>query len=233
MSTIVLLVIFFVLFNTSLKLSFWKFWETSVFGLVMGTFIWVIYPFAISQSSVVINNHLFNNTIRENFTVLLTVETFIYFAFCFTFLSHSTLENTGNKYHSLLRLFPGLLVFPVLFYLFLLVVFNNSGVNFSSLALYFSIAVTLFFPLSSIGFKYLIPENDFRIEIFFISGVLLIVLGLVSTFEGNLIYKIDMETHFTNFAFGIGIFILLAIFGFISHKISWQFKNKKLNGRNL
>lgn len=227
MPAIILLIIFFVIINTAIKLSFWKPWQLMLTGLLFGVFVWVCYPYAITRSQTHIYEQLQNKTIRQDFVALLTVETFIYAAFCFTYLTnHFQAEKKISKARTLLNLFPGLLIFPALFYLFTLTVFNFSGVNFSKLALYFSLLIAVALPLLSLAIKRIFREEDFRIEMLFISGTLVVILGLISTFQENMVYKTTQQTDLTTFMWSLGGIVLLAILGLFSNRIYWKIKNR-------
>lgn len=228
MPAIILLIVSFVIINTAIKISFWKLWQIAFIGVLFGVFVWVCYPFAITKSQIQIYEQLQDKTIRQNFVALLTVETFIYMAFCFTSLTHY--YQPGEKISGirfLLNDFPGLLIFPALFYLFTFVVFNFSGVDFSKLALYFSLLIAITLPLLSLGIKWMFKEDDFRIEMLFISGALVVVLGLISTFQDNMVYKTEQETNLINFVLTLGGILLIVVSGLFSNKVYWKIKNKK------
>jgi len=235
MSAIIFFIIFFVLLNTGLKLSFWKWWQMLIMGIFFGIFIWIIYPVAIAQSQTTVNLQLADTDNRKNFTVLLTIEAFIFIYFCLTYLKQLFQSKPINKKLKFLNLFPGLLVFPVLYELFIQVVFNFSGVEFSKLALLSAIAISILIPLFSLGLKRLFPEKDFRIEILLLSSFLVVVLSLISTHSGSIIYKVEESTDFIQLFSSLGIILLFAIFGFLGNKLYWQLKNKTIqkHGRNF
>lgn len=227
MSAIIFFIIFFVLLNTGLKLSFWKWWQMLIMGILFGVFIWVIYPMGIAQSQTMVNMQLSDIESRKNFTALLTIEAFIYIYFCLAFLTQIFQPKRNNKQLKILNFFPGLLIFPVLYYLFTQVVFNFSGVEFSTLALHFALVVSIGIPLFSIGLKQLFPERDFRIELLLLSSLLVVVLSLISTHSGSIIYSSKEKTDLVQLFYSLGIILLFAIVGLLFNKIYWQIKNNK------
>lgn len=226
MSSLILLILVFVLINTCLKLSFWKWWQTAIVGMVLGVFVLFMYPYAIEQSQTGLKMMLEDVEIRKDITVLLCIETLAYTGFCFIALTR-LYQPKKSRTDRLFRYYPGILIFPVIFYVFTQVIFSFPGANFRRLALISAPVITIGAPLCSLGFKKLLPDKEFRLELLVISGLLALVLGLISTYNGSIIYKSNQETDLPHFLFGMCILFGMAGLGYVINRLVWRFKRNK------
>lgn len=212
-----------ILINAIIKLSFWKKRQIGIMLLVYTAFILWIYPLSIKQSKTQIENFLADSTMMQNVSVLVTVESVLFFAFCFAVL----MEWYENKKHQILRLvlqyYPGVLLFLVLFYGLTQAAFTCIGFNFLTMAILYASTVILSMVLAIVTIKKLFPEMDLRLEIHFIVSLIICILGLIITVDGKIVYKTSNETlNFRNIFLTVGLFLLFFLLGCIGNKIKWK-----------
>lgn len=211
----------FIVLNCILKLSFWKWWQTIIFGLVCAAFILWVQQYAILQSKTQINDYLVNRTALQDTAVLVTIESVICFAFCFVALQ----ELFGRKIkRSLMVLYwyPSLLLFPVLFYILTQSIFSLSGTDFSTVSYIMAGAIFVLIPLISYGLKYIFPEKELRLEVHFLVSLFVTILGLLTTVNGNVTYAAAEETiNFKALGLSIAFFATTFVIGYAWSKIRW------------
>ena len=95
----------FIVINLVLKLSFWKVWQTALFGSIIFLFVWLSTDFASEQSQVTLEAMLNNPRVLSNITVLLTIETAVCMAFCFTSL-RSIFKEKESRWNKILQWYP-------------------------------------------------------------------------------------------------------------------------------
>ncbi|MFV0304167.1 MAG: hypothetical protein ACK5IC_01635 [Moheibacter sp.] len=229
MSIIIDILILFILINTLLKLSFWKFWQVLGVSFLVGIFILGVYPFATEQSQRVMQSYLQNTEILNNMAVLVTIESVICLNFGFVSLL-DFLNGTQSKWGKILNYYPGLLIFPVLLYLLTQSFFAFTGADFETTALVFAVVSILGIPLLSISIRKLIPETDLRLEIHLLVSFFVAVLGLIATTNGKIMYV--STPQFIDYKKGLltlGLFMGLFAMGFLLNRIWWKFKRSKNN----
>ena len=112
MELIISILVLFIFVNGILKVSFWKGWQTLLFGAVCGAFVAATYPYAILQSKTQLADYLQNTAALKNMAVIITLESCVCFAYCIAVLQGAERQRWWMK---LLKWYPGLLVFPALF----------------------------------------------------------------------------------------------------------------------
>lgn len=227
MNIIIDILILFILINTLLKLSFWKFWQVAIVGILAGGFVFFVYPFAIEQSQLKMQEYVQNTEILSNIAVLVTLESAVCLSFCFTALLEY-LNGKTSKWNSLLKWYSGLLIFPVLLYLLTQSFFTFTGVDFEMMTMIFAALVVVLLIGLSFGIRKLIPEKDLRLEIHFLVSLFVAVLGLIVTTSGKMVYvAVDEPLNFQRLAFTFGLFVSLFFAGFLFNKIWWRFFRKR------
>ena len=84
-----------------------------------------------------------------------------------------------------LRLFPGVLIFAVLFSLLVALIFSFPGFSFSLLAWVLGAAILILIPAGMWLLKWLLPEKEVRLELLFLCNALVAILGVVATVNGT------------------------------------------------
>lgn len=228
MELIVQILMLFILINCILKLSFWKPWHAAIFGLICACFIVWSCQFAILQSKAQLADYLNNIKILQDSAVLITIESAICFAFCF-----AALQNKFGKKRKLwilpLYWYPSLLVFPVLFYLLTQIIFAMPGTNFTTIAYLLAGGVFIGFTVLSYLMKYLLPEKELRLEVFFLVSLFVCIIGLITTVNGNVTYAATEEPINTRaILLSFTLFAITFLIGYMWNKLKWIFKQKRI-----
>lgn len=225
MEIIIQVLALFIFINCIFKLSFWKTWQAAIFGVICAAFIVWSCKFAILQSKTQINDYLSNLQILQNMAVLITIESSLCFAFCFALLQNIF---DKKKWTRFLYWYPSLLIFPVLFYVLTQSIFNMPGTDFTTISYIEALLVLILIPGLSAAVKYLFPEKEFRLEVYFVISLFVCIIGLITTVNGNVTYAVA-EKPLNIKAIGLS-FLLFAIAFLIGYKwnsIKWVLKQRK------
>ena len=188
MQTVVLALMLLVSVGFMLKQSFlpWK-WTLGM-ALVAALWVGFSWPLAIEQSKTQIADWLANPTLMADTAVLLTVEVALQMAFCVVEATHggqADLPKHKKLLLNVLRYFPGLLFFGVLFSLLVALIFALPGVSFPLVAWTLAGAVLLLVPALVWLLRKLLPETSIRLELLFLVNALMAALGVVATVNGR------------------------------------------------
>lgn len=188
MDTVILILILLTGFNFLLKQTFWSFWAMAVAAIVAAMFVWLVWPYAIEQSKTQIADFLTNQSLMLDTAVVLTIEVALQMTFCLLSVHVVNVDPVKKRMRLAYRLlywFPGILIFPVLFFTLTQLIFALPGYSFQQVAIGFALAVLVLIPLGYWMIRYLLPESELRLELFFMTNALVAVLGIVATVNGQ------------------------------------------------
>ena len=76
--------------------------------------------------------------------------------------------------------------------------------------------------------KYLVPEDDLRLEVHFLVSLFICILGLLSTVNGKTTYAATEEAlNWKAIILSIGLFVVLFLIGFAWNKLKWPLLQRK------
>lgn len=188
MESVVLVMMILVCFNYILKQTYRKVYSVAFSAIACALFVGLMWPYAIEQSKSQISDWLANSALMLDIAVILTLEVAVQMAFC-VLLAH--IQTSGKVkpitiwVYRVLRWFPGVLIFPVLFSLLVSAIFALPGVSFSLIAWVLAAIVFIVIPLAAWGVKWLLPEKEIRLELLFLSNALIAILGVIATVNGQ------------------------------------------------
>ena len=188
MQTVVLVMMLLVCFNFMLKQTYSKRWAVGVITVVLALFVGLMWPYAIEQSKTQIADWLSNPQLMLDTSVVLSVEVCVQMAFCMLavhMLTGGLVQRCMLWMYRILRWFPGVLIFPVMFSVLVTLIFAYPGVSFSLLAWGMAVAILILIPAGTILLRWLIPEKELRLELLFLTNALLAILGIVATVNGR------------------------------------------------
>ena len=227
MELIIHILMLFIVINCSFKLSFWKLWQTVIYSLIAGLFVAGTWQYAILQSKTQIADYLQNTEALQNMAIIITLESALCFGYCVAFL-RGLYGKKNLWWAELLRWYPSLLLFPVLFYYLTEAIFRLPGVDFSVTAWSLAGIVVIAIPLLSRLMKYLVPEDDLRLEVHFLVSLFICILGLLTTVNGKTTYAATEEAlNWTAIILSIGLFVVLFLIGFAWNKLKWPLLQRK------
>ncbi len=221
MEQIILILMLFIVINSAFKLSFWKWWQVGIFSLVAAAFAAGMYPYAILQSKTQIADYLQNTGALQDMAILVTLESALCFGFCITYL-RGLYGKKEPWWAKLLWWYPGVLIFPVLFYCLAELIFLFVGVPFTVTSYALAAAVLVLLPVLSWLMKYLVPEPDLRLEIHFLISLFICILGLLSTVNGRTVYAaVSQPVNWKAVWLSIAVFVILFAAGFAWNRMKF------------
>lgn len=188
MESVVLVMMILVCFNYILKQTYRKVYSVAFSAIVCALFVGLMWPYAIEQSKSQISDWLANSALMLDIAVILTLEVAVQMAFC---VLSAHIQTSGKVkpitiwVYRVLKWFPGVLIFPVLFSLLVSAIFALPGVSFSLIAWVLAAIVFIVIPLAAWGVKWLLPEKEIRLELLFLSNALIAILGVIATVNGQ------------------------------------------------
>ena len=188
MEAVLLIMICLVCFNFVLKQTYRKPWYVLVSAVVCALFVAVAWPWAIEQSKSQLRDWLNNPKLMLDTAVVLSIEVIIQMAYCIlaVHLAYSgKVRRRTVWFYRALRWFPGLLIFPVLFYILTQCMFMFTGADFQMVAYCLAVCVAISIPALTWAARWLVPEKELRLEVFFLSNALIAILGIIATVNGK------------------------------------------------
>lgn len=188
MTTVVFILMILVCFNFLLKQTFVARHILIITTLVLGIFATLMWQVAIEQSKTQIADWLQNTELMRDIAVVLSVDVVAQLTFCI--LTVRMADSKHQKFRSRLMakallLYPGFIIFPVVLALLVQLIFLFPGVSFMLVSSLLGAAILIVVPLGSFLLRRLLPESDLRLEILFLSNVLVAFVGVIATVNGE------------------------------------------------
>lgn len=171
-----------------LKLTWHKPVSVWLAGLVSCLFLGLTWPLAIEQSRSRIEAWLADPQLMQDTAVILTLEVIVQMAFCLLAVRLSASGPVRRRtvvLYRILRWFPGILFFPVLFSLLVSLIFAFPGTSFPAIAWSAGILLLLLIPACTFLLRNAFPEKEVRLELFFLIQSLIALTGIVATVNGR------------------------------------------------
>lgn len=222
METVVLVMIVLVCFNFILKQTYRKPWMVGVISILCALFIIFTWRWAIEQSKSQLHDWLNNQQLMLDVAVVLSIEVVIQMAYCIMAVH---LMNTGRVrrrtlvIYKLLRWFPGLLIFPVLFHVETICMQWLTRMDFAMIAYMLAVAVAIFVPAFVWCVRWLVPEKELRLEILFLSNALIALLGVIATVNGRTAVAGISEINLNALLGVMGLVTVLGVIGYGRHQL--------------
>lgn len=222
METVVKLAMVLVSLSFVLKLTGYKLRQLLLMALLCALFVGFSWQFAAEQSKTAIASWLSDRELMQDIAVLMTLDVALQMAYCLmavNLMNSGPLKRRTVLVYKLLRLFPGIMVFLVLFSLLVSCVFAFPGVSFPLISWCMAAAVLVLLPLAVLGVRKLLPEKEIRLELLFLSNALTAALGVIATVNGTTASEsVDSVDYHATIAV-IGIVLLGAALGFLLYRI--------------
>lgn len=222
METVVKLAMVLVSLSFVLKLTGYKLRQLLLMALLCALFVGFSWQFAAEQSKTAIASWLSDRELMQDIAVLMTLDVALQMAYCLmavNLMNSGPLKRRTILVYKLLRLFPGIMVFLVLFSLLVSCVFAFPGVSFSLISWCMAAAVLVLLPLAVLGVRKLLPEKEIRLELLFLSNALTAALGVIATVNGTTASESVDSVDYPATIAVIGIVLLGAAFGFLLYRL--------------
>lgn len=233
MEALISVLMIVICFNFMLKQTYRKLRSVIIIAVVAALFTGLMQPYAIEQSKSQIAEWLADTRLMLDISVILTIEVVIQMAFCMTaahVMTAGQLRRRTIRMYRLLRWFPGVLIFPVLFYALVTLIFALPGVSFSLIAWGLAAAVLLLIPAGSWFIRRLLPEKDLRLEILFLTNALTAILGIIATVNGRTAVAGVSNIDWSALAAIVVLIVLGTIAGMGMYKL--KIRNLELRTKN-
>ena len=218
MDTIVWILILLTAFNFLLKQTFWKPVAMCVATGIAAVFVLLTWHYAIEQSKTQIADWLANTPLMRDTSVILTIELSLQMAFCLLSVHVANFSPVKRRMmwaYRVLYWFPGVLILPVLFFGLTQAVFTFPGVSFELIAWLFAAFVAVVIPLGRWLVKWLLPEAELRLELFFLTNALAAVLGIIATVNGRTAVDGTTRVDWSALSGCVGFFVAGAVVGWM------------------
>ncbi len=142
---------------------------------------------AASQSKTQIDAWLESPALMLDAAVLLTLDIASQLGFCFLMGRRLEKPLAGWSRITLAGLlwFPGLMIFPAIMALLTELIFTFTGADFGVTGYTLAGCLVVLGPLAAAGFRWLLPEDDIRLELLFLASLLTAALGVAATVNGR------------------------------------------------
>ena len=222
MDTIVLILILLTAFNFLLKQTFWKPIAVGVTAAIAAVFVILVWPYAIEQSKTQIADWLSDNQLMLDTSVVLTLEIVLQMAFCLLAVHVANFSPVKRRMmwaYCVLYWFPGVWIFPVLFFGLTQAIFSFPGVSFKLIAWLFGLFIFVVIPVGRWLVRWLLPEEELRLELFFLTNALVAILGIIATVNGRTAVDGVSDVDWSALTGCIILFLVGAIVGWIVYVI--------------
>ena len=227
MEIIIIVIMLLTCFNFALKQTFCKSWTTYLMAALCALFIVLTYESATEQSKSQIADWIADRTLMLNTSVVLSAEVMLQMAYCIMAVHLQNSREVSRRtlfIYRLLRFYPGILIFPVLFHLETVAMFTLTGTEFQTIAYTLAAIILMSVPASMWFVRWLIPERPLRLELLFLSNAMIAILGVIATTNGTTAVAGISEVNLPALLFMVGLVLSFAVIGLIIYKI----KSRKL-----
>ncbi len=188
MEVVVLIILLMAGFAFLAKLTYHGIVGRVVLCALAALFVAMATDTAASQSKTQIDTWLESPEIMLDAAVLLTIDVAAQIAFCFLMgreISGGLRSAIGRRALAVLLWFPGLAIFPALLALLTELIFSFTGADFATVGYSLAGGVLIGAPLAAVGLRWLLPEDDIRLELLFLASLLTAALGVAATVNGR------------------------------------------------
>lgn len=188
MYSFVVMLMILVCFNFIIKQTWHKWQSVLAQAAVAGIFTGAVWPFAVRQSRSQIEMWLSDSQLMLDTAVVVSIEVILQMAFCLLaarIMTSGRLKRSTILAYKILRWFPGVLIFAVLFSLTVFMIFSFPGVSFPVVSWCTGGAVAVIVAAGALGLKKLFPDKETRLELFFLSNVITAIVSVIATVNGQ------------------------------------------------
>ncbi|MBD5358772.1 MAG: hypothetical protein HDR88_17590 [Bacteroides sp.] len=217
METVIILMMLLVSLSFMLKLTFMRPWQMVLEAALVALLIVFSIDIAVLQSKTQIEEWIQTPELMLNVAVIMTIDVALQIAFCISMVGN----NIGLRekiLRNILLFIPGLLIFPVAFYLLVSMIFFFTGTDFYTVGYGLGFCLLILLPIMSIGLKYLLPDRSSRLELIFYLNCIIGMLGIIATVNGQTATMGVNELNLPALLTIIGIILIGYIIGFIMYK---------------
>ena len=226
METVVRFAMVLVGFSFVLKLTGYKKWQLLLVSLACALFVGFSWSLAAGQSKTEIVSWLADRALMQDMAVIMTIDVALQMAYCLmavNLMYSGRLKKRTIILYRFLRIFPGILIFLVLFSLLVECVFAFPGVSFALVSWSMAAVVLMLIPFCVAVMRRLLPEKEIRLELLFLSNALTAGLGVIATVDGTAAGESPVSVDFLALA---GVCVLF-VAGSAAGYLIWRLRSRK------
>ena len=223
MELVVQILLLFIIVASVLRLSFERGWIIpTLFAVVAAVFVYLTYPYAIEQTKTGLAAYIADRSLREYAAIFISLDVALIVAYSFSRLSHPR-GRRGRVIAFLLRLYPGVLIFPVLFYLQSTLIFALPGMDFGVVSLLLAAGTVVLL----LGLTFLLPEEEQRLEVLFLVELFVFILGIIASVDETIrMAPTESPIQWSGLVLTLGIGLLCFAVGYFAPRIRRSLKHK-------
>lgn len=187
----------------------------AAFALIGALFVFFSQSYAIEINKLSVSQALENLEVTQNLNILVSLH-FLLVLGVASSLFRKSFGLPRNRFYRFLEYIPALMVFPALFYLYLMLLFSFVGTPFSRIGLVFSLVVLLFMGGGGYGLRVVFPETELRTTLMLVVELLLFVLMVCSTVfhPSAMMFNSQSSVDWNSLWWMLGVVVVLFIVGF-------------------
>ena len=185
MQTVVVAILTLGVLCCTVKLSLLPPWARLLWGTLAALATGLAAPLAAAQSKTQLADFLANPAAMADAAVLITLEVALTVAYCIAAPTTPKPRWLARVGRTLLAAFPGAVVFAALFALLTSLMFTLTGTPFALTAWGMAALVWVLLPTLAWAARTLLPERNLRLELLFLSSLLMGALAIVATVNGR------------------------------------------------
>ncbi len=231
METLVMVIMLLVAVAFVMKLTYHSPVGLAVTCVMGALFVLMTWEYATVQSKTQITDWLSNSALMLDTSVVLTLDVAVQMVMCVLMAKKVTTGSLSGKSEALLELilwFPGVLIFLVIFAALVKMMFALTGMDFALIGWSCAAVIVIVLPLAVYTVKWLLRDDDDRLELMFVINGLIAVLGIIATVNGR---TAAIGTNNVDLAALAGVFATLAIgtlCGLVINKIETKRQIKRI-----
>lgn len=157
-----------------------RFWIITLYSVGASLFALIIYPLVITQPVNIISELLRNHTIVTDGAVLTTLEAIFGIFVSILLLDNYFMPRSQRKRSiKLLKVLPGILVFPAIAYFELLFFKMNVGVDFMISAIIYALILFISITLIALFIKTQLRHESVKLELKIMLNLGILIIGLL------------------------------------------------------
>lgn len=218
MELLVQILMLFVVLATALRLSFASRHYALGYAVLVALFVYSSSPYAIEQTKTGLAAYIADRSLREYAAIFISLEVALFVGYSFARLERPRLRR-GRWLALALGAYPGLLAFAVLFYLQSSLLFALPGFSFSLLAVLLAVASSLLIYGLGQGLRWLLPEEELRLEVFFLVQLFTFILGIIASVDETVRSAPSAPIAWRGLALSAAVAALCFVIGYFTPRI--------------
>lgn len=217
MEHLIHLVMALLLLLSVLRHSFSHFVTNLVIASLSALSLMAMQPVLLNLPKSQVNALLQGYETMTNMALLVSIELILFMAWCFSAFKKI-------RYVKFLKIFPGFMIFPAMWYLQAQSFYYFAGVKFELLTYGMALLAFVIIALAPRLVKWMIPEPELRRELIFITALLTLFLAAIAPAQDTPLFRHPQSPEWHSLLTLLAMALVLGSIGFILKKckIKWK-----------